>query len=82
MEAPKPNDHPVAAAVSQEDTKKSRFFDDVIDPPGWLTQNYVEGALRTYENDPKLKVSFKFVSSEMIPSSIPWSLPYRSPATR
>lgn len=35
---------------------KNRFFDDVLEPPEWLTQDYVEAALQKYESDPKLKV--------------------------
>lgn len=44
------------------------FFDEVVIPPDWLTQNYVQTVLQKYENDPKLKVNFRlsdpFITSD------------------
>lgn len=39
------------------DSKKMGFFDSVLAPPEWLTEGYMENALREYEKDDDLKVS-------------------------
>lgn len=36
------------------------YFDTVLSPPDWLTQQYVEDALRKYEGDSLLKVNIRF----------------------
>lgn len=50
---------PAAVEAVAEDSKKMGYFDDVIDPPAWLTKDYVEAALRKDTGDSNLKVSMQ-----------------------
>lgn len=47
------NNNPVE---DQPESKKMGFFDSVLEPPNWLTEDYVQEALKNFERDPKLKV--------------------------
>lgn len=44
------------------ESKKNGFFDSVQAPPEWLTESYMENALREYEKDDDLKVSVVYKS--------------------
>lgn len=50
---------PAAVEAIAKDPKKMGYFDDVIEPPAWLTQDYLETALRKDTGDTNLKVSKK-----------------------
>lgn len=47
-------------SVTSEDqqlSKKMGYFDSVLEPPNWLTEDYVQKALQDFHRDPKLKVN-------------------------
>lgn len=54
---------PVMAAAEPvvEEVKKSGFLDTVLSPPDWLTQSYVEDALRRNKGDPNLRVTIVYL---------------------
>lgn len=68
----------VVDQIDQPESKKMGFFDSVLEPPNWLTQNYVQEALKKFEGDPKLKVKIYRENSATTQLN---DILYRSPST-
>lgn len=43
--------------MESKSDQKSRVFDEIREPPQWLTKDYFESALQEYENDPELQIT-------------------------